>query len=902
MSRPSRKPLDPDLYADVVAEAKARFDVWPSAYASGWVVKTYKARGGRYGGESKGSRTGLTKWFGESWVDLSRPIHDEDGELVGYEPCGRKKSSDHGDPADYPKCRPAKEAMRMSPAQVKDAIKRKRAAEAKAGRGAKGRGGRGARAPVRVATYRGNPEEDAAWLDRLAPPGRSSAIGPEKGRLKPDGVSKLVSPHGSVRYLYAEGGEVLAGLQVVTLDGVTGEATSVYTLPKARRRGIAEILARAAKKDFKSLGFSEHRTEAGSKWVAAVQGRENPVTTPPVFLDPDCRREPPKSGPFCLRCNKPLKDNQRRVHVFYTYDAERGFFGQFVSLQPPGEPALLGADCARALGLSARRNPAPVIQETTSPLQYHHDAPVYRLQVVDESAPPPDPRATYFAETTRTVRKGKNGQPLKTPRVEVTPGADEGVVAFLDYHRVPGQTDAIYIDYMSTRDDQQGKGHATALVDKLYGMFPDAAWIDWGDIMSDAAWRIFKTYRDASGVQSYGKLRNPEATAGGRGARAPVRVSTYRTNPIRGVPDDVIERYSAGGCLYLALALHDRFGWDIYAQIEDDPEYVAHAYVKTPHGTEVDILGEQDEVDVFASRVEKMSRQEFVDFVSRTSGHYDWQRDYLNRKEELNDVIDTYVLPAVRHRKNPMRQPKARSNPEEDAASTKTNPDVRANPPPVFLDPDYRREPPKSGPFCLRCNKPLKDNQRRVHVFYTYDGAPFVSLQPPGEPALLGADCARALGLSARRNPAPAPAARSKRVAAVQGRENPYDLEDDPLSDVYVIDTETLEDGTVVKYVESPFPYERKPLAHNDDPKVQAPVNLAYLIGTQRRVTVAGVEKYLAGIDEKPPRPGSTRMPAILVYETSDGRQYIADGHHRAFAALLRDMETFPAIIQFVRE
>ena len=506
MSRPSRKPLDKDLYADVVAEAKARFDVWPSAYASGWVVKTYKARGGRYGGESKGSRTGLTKWFGESWVDLSRPIHDEDGELVGYEPCGRKKSSDHGDPADYPKCRPAKEAMRMSPAEVKDAIKRKRAAEAKAGRGAKGRGGRGARAPVRVATYRGNPEEDAAWLDRLAPPGRSSAIGPEKGRLKPDGVSKLVSPHGSVRYLYAEGGEVLAGLQVVTLDGVTGEATSVYTLPKARRRGIAEILARAAKKDFKSLGFSEHRTEAGSKWVAAVQGRENPVTTPPVFLDPDCRREPPKSGPFCLRCNKPLKDNQRRVHVFYTYDAERGFFGQFVSLQPPGEPALLGADCARALGLSARRNPAP------------------------------------------------------------------------------------------------------------------------------------------------------------------------------------------------------------------------------------------------------------------------------------------------------------------------------------------------------------------------------------------------------------APAARSKRVAAVQGRENPYDLEDDPLSDVYVIDTETLEDGTVVKYVESPFPYERKPLAHNDDPKVQAPVNLAYLIGTQRRVTVAGVEKYLAGADEKPPRPGSARMPHILVYETSDGRQYIADGHHRAFAALLRDMETFPAIIQFVRE
>lgn len=147
----ARKPLDQDLYAAVVAEAKRKFDVWPSAYASGWVVKTYKARGGRYAGGDKKTRSGLTKWFGESWVDLSRPIR-EDGEVVGYEPCGRKKS---GDPADYPKCRPAREAMRMTPAEVRDAIKRKRAAEAKAAKG--GRGGRGARAPVRVATYKQNP-------------------------------------------------------------------------------------------------------------------------------------------------------------------------------------------------------------------------------------------------------------------------------------------------------------------------------------------------------------------------------------------------------------------------------------------------------------------------------------------------------------------------------------------------------------------------------------------------------------------------------------------------------------------------------------------------------------------------------------------------------------------------
>jgi len=41
-------PLDRDLYEEVKAEAKRKFKVWPSAYASGWLVQEYKRRGGRY--------------------------------------------------------------------------------------------------------------------------------------------------------------------------------------------------------------------------------------------------------------------------------------------------------------------------------------------------------------------------------------------------------------------------------------------------------------------------------------------------------------------------------------------------------------------------------------------------------------------------------------------------------------------------------------------------------------------------------------------------------------------------------------------------------------------------------------------------------------------------------------
>ena len=41
-------PTNPSLYARVKAEAKRKFKVYPSAYANCWLVRTYKARGGRY--------------------------------------------------------------------------------------------------------------------------------------------------------------------------------------------------------------------------------------------------------------------------------------------------------------------------------------------------------------------------------------------------------------------------------------------------------------------------------------------------------------------------------------------------------------------------------------------------------------------------------------------------------------------------------------------------------------------------------------------------------------------------------------------------------------------------------------------------------------------------------------
>ena len=67
-----------------------------------------------------GHSGGLTKWFKEGWVDISRPRKGG-----GYAPCGRKSARGKGK-GGYPKCVPAAKAARMSKAQIRSAVRRKR--------------------------------------------------------------------------------------------------------------------------------------------------------------------------------------------------------------------------------------------------------------------------------------------------------------------------------------------------------------------------------------------------------------------------------------------------------------------------------------------------------------------------------------------------------------------------------------------------------------------------------------------------------------------------------------------------------------------------------------------------------------------------------------------------------
>lgn len=62
-------PNDAVLYAQVKKEADEKYGKATNAYKNGWLVKTYKDRGGTYSGR-KSKQEGLTRWYAEQWKDI----------------------------------------------------------------------------------------------------------------------------------------------------------------------------------------------------------------------------------------------------------------------------------------------------------------------------------------------------------------------------------------------------------------------------------------------------------------------------------------------------------------------------------------------------------------------------------------------------------------------------------------------------------------------------------------------------------------------------------------------------------------------------------------------------------------------------------------------------------------
>lgn len=70
---------NPSLYRKAKAKAKAKFDVYPSAYANGWMVQEYQRMGGEYKGAKKKAEGGDVS------LDPKKSDLNKDGKLSKYE-------------------------------------------------------------------------------------------------------------------------------------------------------------------------------------------------------------------------------------------------------------------------------------------------------------------------------------------------------------------------------------------------------------------------------------------------------------------------------------------------------------------------------------------------------------------------------------------------------------------------------------------------------------------------------------------------------------------------------------------------------------------------------------------------------------------------------------------------
>jgi len=117
---------DKELHSRAVSAAKSKFKVWPSAYASGYVVQQYKQMYKKKHGSLSGAfksdeqelhADDLDEWFKEKWVRIGA-----NGEILG--PCGAREEKE-----GKPKCLPQAKAQAMSKEERQTIVARKRKAD-----------------------------------------------------------------------------------------------------------------------------------------------------------------------------------------------------------------------------------------------------------------------------------------------------------------------------------------------------------------------------------------------------------------------------------------------------------------------------------------------------------------------------------------------------------------------------------------------------------------------------------------------------------------------------------------------------------------------------------------------------------------------------------------------------
>jgi phage-related protein (TIGR01555 family) len=116
---------DKDLHQQAIAATKSKFKVWPSAYASAYMVQKYKELYSKKHGGGSGFKgddgdvnyDDLDKWFKEEWVRIGA-----NGEILGE--CGGREEKE-----GKPKCLPKAKAQAMNKEERQTIVARKRKAD-----------------------------------------------------------------------------------------------------------------------------------------------------------------------------------------------------------------------------------------------------------------------------------------------------------------------------------------------------------------------------------------------------------------------------------------------------------------------------------------------------------------------------------------------------------------------------------------------------------------------------------------------------------------------------------------------------------------------------------------------------------------------------------------------------
>jgi hypothetical protein len=67
-------PTSPEKWARAKAQARAKFDVYPSAYANGWAAKKYKAMGGGWKKEAELDKEAFYAALGRAALAVAKPV------------------------------------------------------------------------------------------------------------------------------------------------------------------------------------------------------------------------------------------------------------------------------------------------------------------------------------------------------------------------------------------------------------------------------------------------------------------------------------------------------------------------------------------------------------------------------------------------------------------------------------------------------------------------------------------------------------------------------------------------------------------------------------------------------------------------------------------------------------